>query len=199
MFIDSNVKIAVTCEKCGRISVEQLDLFKINNDKEKRLSCSCGSLNCIIYCNELRKINLKVNCSDCGDKHIYAYNLSELIFGTEMKCPELKTAIAIIGERKEISKYIKSTKRNKLKVLYDEEFELFFNDHNIMKKSLGKLQLLKEESKVNCECGNEEITTEVYSGQILLRCTLCENIKVIYAENQEDFKNFHEKSSIDIK
>lgn len=195
---DSNVKIAVTCEKCGRISVEQLNLFEINNDNEKRLSCSCSSLNCIIYCNELREISFKVDCLDCTDKHTYTYKLSELIFGTEMKCPELGTIIAMVGDRKEISKYIKSAKRDTFKVLYDKNFDLFFNNHNIMKKSLEKLQLLKEDSKVDCYCGNEEIATEIYSGRIVLRCSLCHSDKVIYAEKQEDLKSFYEKSHIEI-
>lgn len=188
--MNSNVKIAVTCEKCGRISVEQLNLFEINNDNEKRLSCSCGSLNCIIYCNELREISLKVNCSICGDKHIYEYKLRELIYGTEMKCPELGNIIAIVGDRKEISKYIKSAKRDTFKVLYDENFDLFFNNHDVMKRSLEKVQLLKEDSELDCICGNEEISTEIYSDKIVLRCRLCQSDKVIYAEKEEDLKNF---------
>ncbi len=199
MVIDSNVKIAVTCEKCGRISVDQLSLFEIYRDKEKRLSCSCGSLNCIIYYNELKNISLKVNCVDCGEEHIYIYKLKELLLGTEIICPELETVISIVGDRKEISEYIKTTEKDIFEVLYDKKFELFFNNHNIMKKSLGKLQLLKEDSRINCDCGNEDITTQIYSDRIELRCTWCEGVRVIYAENHEDFECFYEESSIDMK
>ena len=199
MIIDSNLKIAVTCEKCGRINVEQLNLFKLNKNEEKKLSCSCGSLNCTIYSSEFRNINFNINCVDCGEEHIYKYKLKEVLSGIQLVCPEISTVIAIIGDRKEISEYIKSSEKDTLEVLYDEKFELFFNDHSIMKKSLEKLQMLKASNDISCDCGNEDIATEIYSDRIELRCTRCQSIKVIYAEKKNDLKHFCDQSSIDMK
>lgn len=199
MIIDSNIKIAVTCEKCGRINVSPLNLFDLNKSKEKTLSCSCGSLNCIIYTSGYRNINLIVNCVDCGEEHNYQYSVRKVLSGTAIKCEEIGTSISVIGDRKDISEYIKNAERNTLEVLYDEKFELFFNNHNIMKKSLEKLQNLKENNKIDCDCGNEDIATEIYSDRIELRCMRCQSIKVIYAENQEDLKNFYEKTSVNMK
>lgn len=199
MIIDSNVKIAVTCEKCGRINVEQLNLFKLNKKKEKRLSCSCGSLNCIIYSSDTRNINLAISCVDCGEDHIYKYRAKKLLSGDEITCPEIGTVISTIGDRKDISRYIKNAEKDTLEVLYDEKFELFFNNHNIVKESLHKLQNLKEASKISCDCGNEDIATEIYSDRIELRCTRCQSIKVIYAETLEDLKNFNKKTSINMR
>ncbi len=103
MIIDSNLKIAVTCEKCGRINVEQLNLFELNKIKDKKLSCSCGSLNCTIYSSGFRNINLNINCIDCGEEHIYNYKLKEILSGIQIACPEIDTLIAIIGDQSEIS------------------------------------------------------------------------------------------------
>ena len=199
VIIDSDVKIAVTCEKCGRINVEQLNLFKLNKKKETRLSCSCGSLNCIIYSSDIMNINLLVSCVDCGEDHVYKYKLKEFLTGDGIICPEMGTVISIIGDRKDISRYIRNAEKDTLEVLYDEKFELFFNNHNIVKESLEKLQTLKERNMVSCDCGNEDIATEIYSDRIELRCTRCQSIKVIYAETQEDLKNFNEKSSINMR
>lgn len=199
MTIDSNVNIAITCEKCGRINVEQLNLFMINKFKEKRLSCSCGSLNCIIYLSDLKNINLEANCIDCGEKHTYKYMVKDLLEGMEILCPETLSAISVIGDRDEIREYIKRTERNTFKVLYDEEFDLFFNNHSIMKKSLDHLQKLKENNDINCDCGNDDIATEVFTDRIELRCTSCQSIKIIYAENKDDLRNLYENSRIDMK
>lgn len=199
MIIDSNLKIAVTCEKCGRINVEQLNLFKLNKIKDKRLSCSCGSLNCIIYSSEFRNINLSINCVDCGQEHTYKYKLKKILSGIQIACPEVETIIAIIGYQRDISEYIKSSEKDTLEVLYDEKFELFFNNHSIMKKSLEKLQNLKASDGISCDCGNRDIATEIYSDRIELRCTRCQSVKVIYAEEQNDLKHFSDQSSIDMR
>ena len=199
MTIDSNVNMAITCEKCGRINVSHLNLFAFNKFKEKKLSCSCGSLNCIIYLSDLKNINLSITCVDCGEEHIYKYGIKKLLTGTDIICPETLSVISVIGDRKDISEYIKYTERNTFEVLYDEKFELFFNNHSIMKKSLDRLQFLKENNEVNCDCGNEDIATEVFSDRIELRCTSCEGVKVIYAEHKDDLKNLYDKPSIDMK
>ena len=199
MIIDSNVKIAVTCEKCGRINVDQLNLFRLKQKKEKRLSCSCGSLNCIIYRVDIMNIKLLVSCVDCGGDHIYKYSVKKLLSGDKIICREMSTVISIIGDREDISTYIKNAERDTLEVLYDEKFELFFNNHNIVKKSLEKLQALKENNNISCDCGNEDIATEIYSDRIELRCTRCQSIKVIYAETLEDLKNFNKRTSINMR
>ena len=199
MTVDSNLKIAVTCEKCGRINVEQLNLFKLYKNKEEKLSCSCGSLNCIIYTSGLRNINININCVDCGEEHIYIYKFKEAFSGIKMTCPEIHTVISIIGEQSEISEYIRSSEKDTLEVLYDQKFELFFNNHNIMKKSLEKLQNLKASDDISCDCGNEDIATEIYSDRIELRCTKCQSIKVIYAEEKNDLQHFCNQSSIDMR
>lgn len=199
MTIDSNVNIAITCQKCGRINVEQLNLFIVNKFKEKRLSCSCGSLNCIIYLNDLKNINLEANCIDCGGKHTYIYEVKELLEGLKVLCPETLSAISVVGDREEIREYIKQSERNTFKVLYDEEFELFFNNHSIMKKSLDHLQFLKENRKINCDCGSDDIATEIFSDRIELRCTSCESVKIIYAETKDDLRNLYKNSHIDMK
>ncbi len=68
-----------------------------------------------------------------------------------------------------------------------------------MKKSLEKLQKLKASDDISCDCGNEDIATEIYSDRIELRCTRCQSMKVIYAEEQHDLKHFCDQSSIDMK
>ncbi len=199
MKIDSSVNMAITCEKCGRINVKHLNLFTFNKSKEERLSCSCGSLNCVIYFDNFKNINIKANCVDCGEEHNYKYRVKELLKGIEIECPKTWSTISVIGDRKDVSEYIKHSERKTFEVLYDEEFELFFNNHSIMKKSLDKLQYLKENNRINCDCGNEDIKTEVFPDRIELKCTSCGGVKVIYAENRDDFKNLYKRSYIDIK
>lgn len=199
MIINSNMKMAVTCEKCGKISVEELNLFEINKSKELRLTCSCGSLNCTIYSNEHKNINISTGCIYCGREHKYKYKSKDIILGEEMLCPEVGMPIIKIGDSQEVNSYINDIDKNTIEVLYDKNFELFFNNHSIMKKSLEKLRGLKENSKINCDCGNNDIAIEIYSDRVELRCVSCQGIKIIYAENKEDLDTFYKKNKIDIK
>ncbi|WP_041701330.1 hypothetical protein [Gottschalkia acidurici] len=198
MIIDSNIKVAVTCHKCGRINVEQLNLFNLNRDEKVKLSCSCGSLNAIINSRNLKNIYLRINCVDCGEEHFYKYKVKNFIKGTEILCMENGMGIAIIGNTKDISRYIKDAEKNTLEALNDEKFQYFFTDHYIMKQSLERLQWLRENGRVNCDCGNEDIIIEVYFDRIELRCTRCHSTKVIYAESQEDLNNFYCKNKINM-
>lgn len=199
MIVDSNMKIAVTCEKCGKINIKELSLFEINNDKETRFICSCGSLNCIIYSNDTKNINISTDCIYCGEEHNNRYALKDIISGTEILCPELQMPIVRIGKMKEIGSYIKNMDKETIEALYDKNFELFFNNHNIMKKSLEKLSWLRENNKINCDCENSDISIEIYSDRLELRCTSCRGIKIIYAENKEDLDTFYEKKKINIR
>lgn len=198
MILDSNMKIAVTCKKCGKISIEELNVFEINKDKEVRFVCSCGSLNCIIYSSEDKNINISTSCIYCGKEHDYRYTSKDIMSGIEMVCPEMEMSIVKIGDKMDVGSYINNEDKNAIQALYDKNFELFFNNHNIMKKSLEKLRLLKENGKINCDCGNGDIELEVYCDRLELRCTSCEGIKIIYAESQEDLDTFYEKEKIDI-
>ncbi len=199
MLVDSNIKIAITCEKCGKINIEQLNLFTLSKDKEMKSICSCGSLNCIIYSDKHKDINISTNCIYCGKEHKEVYKTKDIVRGTEVICPEVGMPIVKTGDMKAVSSYIKNINRHTIEALYDKDFELFFSNHEIMKKTLERLILLKEADKINCECGNADITLEIYSERIELICIDCQSIKIIYAESQEDLEVFYEKKKITMK
>lgn len=119
--------------------------------------------------------------------------------GIEILCPEVMMPIVKIGDKKDISSYIKDIDEDTIQTLYDKSFETFFNNHDIMKKSLEKLRVLKDSGKINCDCGNSDIALEIYSERIELRCTKCQSIKIIYAETQDDLDTFNEKKKIAMK
>ena len=199
MILDSNVKLAVTCQKCGKINIEELNLFRLSKDKEIKSVCSCGSLSCIIYSDKYKDIKIVTDCMYCGKKHDNIYKVKDFIQGIKVICPEIGMPIVKTGDIKAISAYIKNINKHTIEALYDEDFESFFNNHSIMKKSLERLIDLKEADKVSCECGKSDITLEIYPDRIELICVECHSIKIIYAESLEDLQVFHEKKRIRMK
>ena len=199
MIVDSNIKIAVTCDKCGEINIEELNMFEINKGKEIKYICSCGSLNCMVYSDEKKDLNISTNCIYCGKDHKKILSVKDLILGIKILCPEVRLPIVKIGDMREIKSYIKDMDKDMIEALYDKSFETFFHNHDIMKQSLEKLRVLKEDGKINCDCGNEDIALEIYPERIELRCSKCQSVKIIYAENQGDLDTLYEKKKISMK
>lgn len=198
MIIDSSIKVATICHSCGRINVFNLNLFKLKKDKEIKLSCSCGSLNAVISSRSFDNICLNINCVSCGRKHIYNYKARQLLKGIYIYCAETGMNIAVVGNGQDINRYIKESEKDTIDMIYDENFGLFFTNHSIMKECIERLQWLRKNGRVNCDCGSEHIVTEVFSDRIELRCVKCHSTKVIYAETRDDLNNFYCKNKINM-
>ncbi len=78
------------------------------------------------------------------------------------------------------------------------DFDGYFTNFEIMLKCVEKVHKLQDKKNVYCDCGSNKIEVKLFNDRIELKCLNCHSIKMIYAENEEDYKNICEKDFIEM-
>ncbi|KNF09749.1 hypothetical protein CLPU_2c02010 [Gottschalkia purinilytica] len=197
MVVDTNLAFAVTCSSCGRLNVQNLSFFDLYNNKRYMVNCSCGDTNAIIKARDTKSIWLEINCIDCQEVHIFKYSLRYIIKkGIISRCTDTGMEICFMGNSDIVNKNISNYENNTIDIINEIDLKEYFTNYDIMIRCLEKVKWLKDNNRITCDCGKQDITIEIFSDRIEVKCTNCQSIKVVYAENEEDYSNVSDKCMI---
>lgn len=200
MLVNSKIAIAVRCGTCDNLNVRETTLFELFTNKTTELVCSCGQHNAIIKTKDYKSLWMDIDCFVCQDKHTFKYTLKQLLRGNIItRCVETGVEICFMVSHGDINELIDKYQMNSDSFYKELEFLDYFNAPEIMMKSLDRIKKLDNNGLIGCSCGENSIEMNIFPDRIELKCMKCDGIKLIYAENNDDYNNFISKEKIIIR
>ncbi|WIV12232.1 hypothetical protein [Proteiniborus sp. MB09-C3] len=197
MLIDTKIAIAVKCGTCDNLNVHETSLFELFTNKTTEIVCTCGQHNAIIKTKNHKSLWMDIDCYVCQDKHTFKYTLKQLLRGNIItRCIETGVEICFIVSCGDVNELIEKYEMNCDGFYKELEFLDYFNNPEIMMKSLERIKELDSSGLLGCSCGENNIEMNIFPDRIELRCMSCEGIKLIYAETNDDYRNFMSKEKI---
>lgn len=199
MVINGHKTLLVRCSDCGTAMKYDLNLFNISREIIMEFKCICGRKIASLKTTDYNDYYLKVDCFVCGQNHFHKLNLRQLFYEDHLyKCiGNIKTCFIGCSE---VANKILNIKNIELdEVISSAEYENQVNNFNIYLACINKLETLKREGKIYCECGNKGMTLELFSDRMELKCGNCNSVQIIYAETEEDLEVLLRKEQIYMK
>jgi len=199
MLIDAKVAIAIRCSDCHHLQTYETTLFQLFNKEMREINCACGQRIAAVKAKDRKSLLIEIDCPVCLDKHTFEYTLKQLLAGNiTTRCRETGIEICFIVSRGNIDELIDDDIMNSNFIYKDMDFLDYFNSPDIMLKSLERIKDLDNSGLLGCSCGSKNIEMNIFQDRIELRCMKCGGMKLIYAENDDDYEKFISKDSITI-
>lgn len=197
MLVNTKIAIAVRCGTCDSLNVHETTLFKIFSNELIELKCTCGQHIAIIRAKDYKSLWMDIDCYVCEDKHTFKYTLKQLLKGNIItRCIETGIEICFMVKHGDVNQIIDNYEMNPSSLYKEVDFLDYFNTPEIMMKSLNRIKELDNDGLIGCSCGEKSIEMNIFPDRIELKCMKCEGIKLIYAENNDDYNNFASKDKI---
>jgi len=187
MLVSAKTTFALRCPKCGTLEVTSISRFSFSGATSVRVGCSCGS-HMLTVTARGRQITLQTPCYLCDGLH-FSYYDSKNFWADELKqisCAETDLQVGLFGNETAVCASVKSGGNEMERMLEDEAFDDYFEDRTVMYRLLNRLNLLTDEGKLTCTCGNHKIAVDVFPDQVELRCTACDSLETLPASTIED-------------
>ncbi|MBS4534915.1 hypothetical protein GOQ29_04705 [Clostridium sp. D2Q-14] len=189
MLVNTNLALAIQCNKCHSICTNKITLFQLKNNKYININCTCGEVKARIKTENYKEYRLEIPCFVCEEIHIFKYSLDQLLKGNIVVRCLNGMEICFIGDESDVKELLKKKEEDFTKVLNDLSFYDYFVNNDVMIKIANKIKELKKEGSIICECGENNIGIRLFPDRIELKCLKCEGVQIIYAETIEDYNN----------
>ncbi len=189
MIIYGLKSLIVRCQFCGKIRVYEVNLFQVMKSSGVKYTCECGADNVYISRENNKDIRIGLNCFNCNDKHIYHIGLMDILRNNNIHCYQ-GSKICFIGD-KEVAKQMLLGKQD---LCID-----YFSNFEVLGKALKQVYFLDKHNRINCNCGNSNVSIEIFSDRIELICKNCNSVNIIFAETDEDLSILLRKDKIELR
>lgn len=195
-------KAALRCPDCGKVSYHDLSLFDFSGTNSVRLECDCGTVVISLGTKDKKHYWLQVECSLCGDKHLYYHHWKELWDESDrvlpLVCDEASLDVAYIGPEGEVEEAMENSDGSLAEMAESLGFGDYFVNSSVMYGVLESLNQLAENGHLFCECGNFNVEIEIYPDKLELRCDYCSYSGIIMARDEKDMEIIHHMSEIQL-
>ncbi|NLO90215.1 MAG: hypothetical protein GX088_07850 [Clostridia bacterium] len=193
-------KMVLRCPYCGEISYYDISIFAFSRSRSLKFKCECGTTIALLGTKDRKKFWLQLECSYCLGRHVFYYNRKHL-WETEILpliCDETGLDIAYIGEKNLIKQAVESGDKSLVEIAENLGFGDYFVNPEVMYGVLDYLNILAEEGKLFCRCGNYNIEIEIFPDRLDLKCGCCSCSGVIMAQDEWDLEKVCSLSEIQL-
>lgn len=183
------------CSKCKSVSISQISLFKISQQRSSVAHCRCGTRLFSLE-REGRVLYLYVRCGHCTDAHEFAFDARAFCDQIYMKidCPGMLQALLFVGQ--EVGAKMAERLPHISPSLGEDIPDEYFTDPEVMYETLNHLHDLAGNGEVSCDCGSGSAEVEIFADRVVLRCDCCGRSWTVHARNQRDLSQIKSTSSI---
>lgn len=201
MVIELSTSFAMRCPTCGRLDVHRLNVFNLAGGEPLEYYCECGSHKATIERKGSKYINIRYYCIICDLEH--SMILPHNIFWSKnhlnsLICLDTELNLGYFGPEKKIMAEL-DRQREELNSMANELGFDEFADPEIMLEILDYLHDVAAEGGLFCECGNHEISIELYTDKLELTCSICGSSQQLAASSKEDLYQLKGMDDVIIK
>lgn len=186
MLIDLKRTVAYICPFCSNISSKSLSIFNFSGVDKLQLICpthGCHEL-CVYITQKNHKYKIDITCPLCGETHSYTID-KEHFWNRPLityKCPAAGMDIFFAGERKKVEKSLDENADMYSDIIDDiDNIDADPEDSsiNLLYSIIERLHILKDNNKISCVCGEEDIDLNIVGGNITLTCPNCRKSRTL--------------------
>lgn len=200
MLINISTTIALSCPACGRLEREEINIFEIPRGKLKQLNCSCGAKKASIKRLENSRVQLDYFCLHCNKAHKISVSAQKFWHSPKLhslSCRDTGLNPGFFGASALVKEAMKKEKQDLELMAAEMGFDEFENP-DLMLQALDIIHDFAVEGALNCDCGNDNITIELFSDKIQLICNSCGAHLNIEAVREFDLKNLRQLNQVQL-
>lgn len=186
MLIQTACSIAIYCQRCGHIHVQQIPLF---TGKRLPLHCtSCGHEMAEVTVQPHQGLTLQLDCGVCGEKNVQQYSFHQLkkISLEKLYCQQDHFELGYLGRRQELEKFL-AYNAAAYAELYPGEQEIYEHQQMLL-EALNRIHDFVAEGELCCDCGSRQITAALQGDDILLECHKCGSYATVPVHSTSDLQ-----------
>lgn len=171
MLIQTACSVAIYCQRCGHIHVQDIPVF---TGRSLALHCSsCGHEMAEVSVRPRLGMAIELTCGACGsrnERHYSVHQLKNLTF-EKLYCAEDHFELGYVGTHQELQDFL-SFNEAAYDALYPEEQGLLERQQMLL-EALNRLHDFVAAGELACDCGSRQIMATLQGDNILLECGHC--------------------------
>ena len=188
MVLELSTAFAMRCPTCGRLDVDQLNIFQLSGDQEVIFQCECGTRKAVIRRKGFRYVSVDYYCIMCDKEHSIVFP-SNVFWSKKhlnsLLCLETDLNLGYFGSYKLINEELERQQEELNSMANELGFDEFA-DPEVMLEILDYLHDIAATGGLYCECGSHNINIELFSDKLELSCNSCSAVKQIPASKRAD-------------
>ena len=199
MLIEKKSSLLIRCSSCGRLEINQVNIFQLSGDRKLKYRCQCG-VEKISISRESGSIILLPYCLVCDCRH--RLEIPEQSFwgregARDLSCPRSGLQLGCCGSYVKL-KHRVDRQQQELELLADG---LGFDDFENPEAMLTVLDVLHDfaaAGRIICECGNFDINVELDSERVTLTCGFCGALLSVPAAGEADISWLRNQENLEL-
>lgn len=190
MVIELSTTFAMRCPGCGRLEVDEINIFQLLGKKELTIHCECGTHKATLRLKGSRYVVIEYYCIICDHEHSAVFSRKQLWtqnYLNSIFCLDTDLNLGYFGPYKLINKELERQQEELNSMANDLGFDEFANPE-IMLEILDYLDDIAANEGLYCECGSHNINIELFSDRLELSCNNCYSIRQIPAAKKADLE-----------
>ncbi len=186
MLIREACSVALYCQRCGKIHVQDIPWFPPRPRSILRCD-SCGHEQGVLERRPGGVFALTTVCAGCGAENGTTYSLKALqkIQLEKIYCRREHAELGYIGRRHRIEELL-AFNRAEFAALHPGEGINSIEKQRVLLEALNRLHEMADRGAIACPCGSESISAIVRGSVIVLECARCGSSYVLRAERDDD-------------
>lgn len=188
MLIDTVCSLALYCQHCGRIHLQDVPLF--SGKKYIALHCdSCGHTMGEITMRPRRGLTLSTACGICGGENVHQLSWRQLrkLSFEKLYCAHDHFELGYIGRWQDIAEFI-DFNAAEYDSLHPGDGDEFLERQQMLLEALNRVHDLADRGELDCSCGSTDIAAAIMGNAIILECQTCASYCVLPARTAEDLQ-----------
>lgn len=181
MVIQTACALAIYCQRCGHIHVQDVPLF--TGPKPMPLHCSsCGHEVARVWMRPHDGLRIQLDCGVCGGRNEREFNLRHLcsIKLEKLYCTHDHFELGYIGRHQEIERFLSCA------LSPGEQGTL--ERQQLLLEALNRVHELAFTGEILCDCGSHHIMATLVDDDVLLTCENCGSFARVPAGTAADLQ-----------
>lgn len=188
MLIDTACSLALYCQRCGRIQLQDVPLF--SGQKHFVMECgNCGHTLGEITMQPRKGLLLKTTCGVCDreNKKQFSWRQLRRLRFEKLYCQQDHFELGYIGQWQDIAEFL-DFNAAEYDSLHPNDGDEFLERQQTLLEALNRVHDLAASGELIGPCGSHDILAGIRDEQIILECQACESYCILPARTSEDLQ-----------
>lgn len=187
MLIDTACSLALYCQRCGKIHVQELPYF--SGTGRRVLHCAdCGHEQAALFYGAHGSLRITVGCAVCGSRQDIDCSLLRLshLQLDKIYCRQDSFELGYIGSQSRIRELLEFNQAE-FEALHPSDGKNFIAQQQLLLAAVNQVHDIARQGNLSCSCGSRQIMAGIEGNSLILECAACGRYYLLRAGRAADF------------